>query len=442
MKIAIIGTGFVGLTSAVVYANSGHDVVGVDIDPRKVNSLNKGISTIYEDQVPEYLEKSVASGNLRFTMDYSEALEGTDAVIVTVGTPTENGVANLQYLKSAVYDICANQTTELVLVIKSTVPVGTCREIQQVCDSVRPGLIKVVSNPEFLAEGTAIRDTLNMSRVVIGSDHPSACVLVHQLNSPYSENFVCTSLESAELIKQASNAFLATKISFINGISQLCDKHQANIDDIAKGMGYDPRIGDKFLQAGLGFGGSCFPKDVTALQSMSSGNFKNLLQSVTQLNQDIRLSVVDKLVQLVGSSIKGKVITILGAAFKPNTNDIRESPAVTIIQYLTNLGAEIRVYDPAVDSREFLEVYNKYWGVEFCDTYEQALIDSEGCIICTEWDQIKSIDYSEYVNLMHTPNVVDGRGILNPDLAHSAGISLYSIGRPTSAYSTKSQQEA
>lgn len=429
MKVTIVGSGFVGLTSAVVYASKGHDIIALDIDERRVELLNQGISPIYEKGIDELLAEGLDSKKLEFTTNYEYAINNSDIIMLVVGTPsTENGDTDLTYIFESVDNILKVVNKDIVLVTKSTVPVGTNRKImEQVAYSQYD--IQVVSNPEFLAEGTAVKDTLGMSRVVVGSDNEEAMELVMDLHKGMSNEFLSTDLESAELIKQSSNAFLATKISFINGISQLSDHYGANVDEVARGMGLDPRISPKFLNAGVGFGGSCFPKDVRGLRHISkdvSDTFHDLLDAVLDTNDEMRYSIVDQLESMLGSTT-GKRVAILGLSFKPSTNDIREAPSLSIIKQLLELGTHIYAYDPVVRKDDLPKELSEE--IILTNSYEDALSDSDGCIIVTEWDEFKVIDESKFLELMKYPNVVDGRGIIDVTKSKELGINIYSIGR-------------
>ncbi|AMM44944.1 UDP-glucose dehydrogenase [Bacillus phage SP-15] len=435
MDLAIIGTGFVGLTSAVVYASKGHNVIGVDVDRFKVDNLNQGICLIHEDQVGTLLYDGLEKGNLSFTTDLGKAINSSDIVIITVGTPPrKNGSSDLSYLFKAVDDVASLAKKDLILVIKSTVPVGTCREVMSIVKK-SPHNIEVVSNPEFLAEGTAVADTLSMSRLVVGSDSERAIQVILDLHKGMTDNYVVTDLESAELIKHASNAFLATKISFMNGIAKLCEFYGGNVDEVARGMGMDSRIGNQFLKAGLGFGGSCFPKDVLSLRNMSDGvsnNLYTLLSGVLSINNENKYDIAFKLEELMNSQVAGRKVAVLGLSFKPNTNDIREAPSLIIINSLLALGADVHVYDPAVtetEIRDGLMASGYRDHIKYRSSITDVLAGAEGAVIVTEWDQIKELGAKAFVKLMKTPNVADGRGVLDPKEAREQGINLYSIGR-------------
>lgn len=435
MRLSIIGTGFVGLTSAVVYANKGHRVIAMDIDFEKVDALSKGKCHIHEEALPELLVSGIESRNLGFTTSIDLAVQSSDIVMVTVGTPpTRDGSADLSFLHQVVEDVVRVADHDIILVIKSTVPVGTNRRIMEMVSKCEYK-ITVVSNPEFLAEGTAVRDTLNMSRVVIGSDCDEAKKTMIELHQGMTTNFMLTDLESAELVKHASNAFLATKISFMNGIASLCEKYGGNVDEVARGMGFDDRIGNKFLNAGLGFGGSCFPKDVLSLRNLSedvNNQLYTLLASVLNINSSAKFDIAFKLDELMNNRMAKRKVAVLGLSFKPNTNDVREAPSLVIINSLLGLGADVHVYDPAVTESEIknaLLTSGYRDNIKFSKSTADALTDAEGAVIVTEWKEFKELGEEKYIKLMKSPNVADGRGVLDVKRAKELGINLYSIGR-------------
>ncbi len=354
MKIAMIGTGYVGLVSGVCFSDFGHEVVCVDKDPDKIDKLNAGEVPIYEPGLEQLMAKNVASGRLSFTKDLAEAIDGAGAVFIAVGTPTRrgDGHADLTYVMAAAEEIASLARDYVVIVTKSTVPVGTNRQVKQVVRKANPNLdFDVASNPEFLREGAAIDDFMKPDRVVVGVQNERATEVMADIYRPlYLREFpiVTTDLESAEMIKYAANAFLATKITFINEIAALCEKVGADVKQVSKGMGLDGRIGNKFLHAGPGYGGSCFPKDTKALARIGQDHAMPMAitETVIAVNEDIKRRMIDKLLDLCGGTFNGKTIGILGATFKPNTDDMRDAPSLTIVPALVGGGAKVRVTDP------------------------------------------------------------------------------------------------
>jgi UDPglucose 6-dehydrogenase len=355
MKIAMIGTGYVGLVSGVCFSDFGHDVVCVDKDPAKIAKLNAGIVPIFEPGLEALMVKNVEAGRLRFTQDLAQAVQGADAVFIAVGTPTRrgDGHADLSYVHAAAEDVARAATDYVVIVTKSTVPVGTNRHIKKLIRKANPALdFDVASNPEFLREGAAIEDFMKPDRVVVGVQSDRAAEVMAGIYRPlYLRDFpiVTTDLESAEMIKYAANAFLATKITFINEIAALCERAGGDIKEVARGIGLDGRIGNKFLHAGPGYGGSCFPKDTVALARIGQDHAipMQITETVIKVNDEIKRRMIDKLLDLCGGSFNGKTVTVLGATFKPNTDDMRDAPSLTIIPAMVGGGAKVRVVDLA-----------------------------------------------------------------------------------------------
>lgn len=432
MKITIVGTGYVGLVSGVCYAEIGHDVTCIDIDQSKVQQLKTGVSPIYEPGLEELMKKNIEEVRLQFTDNYLEGLEGAQVIIIAVGTPCkEDGTADLKYVEAVAANIALYIKDYVAVVIKSTVPVGTNHYIGEL---IKQNLVKkiefdMVSNPEFLREGTAVKDTFNGDRIVIGAESPKAVEIVKELHRPLNIPFFVTDTRSAEIIKYAANAFLATKISFINEIATICEKVGANIEDVAVGMGKDKRIGEQFLKAGIGYGGSCFPKDTKALVQIA-GNVKHdfeLLQSVIKVNTTQQQTLVEKARAYFGD-LRNKRVAILGLSFKPNTDDMREAASVVITEQLISQGAEVLAYDP-IAIKKAKEVLNPQ--VKYRTTIEEVLQDADCAFIVTEWEEIKKIDLKKSAGLMRTPAFFDGRNCFSLEQAEAANVDYISIGRPT-----------
>jgi len=408
----------------------GNQVTFIDISEEKINMLREGRVPIFEPGLSEMLERNIKAGRIRFTMNYAEALADADYVFICVGTPSGvDGEADLQYVRMAAESVAQNMHRYLVVVNKSTVPVGTGDWVADIIHRSQPAPIPfdVVSCPEFTREGSAIYDFMNPDRVVLGSHNPDAAEKVAQLHLALRTRIVITDIRTAEMIKYASNAFLATKISFINEIAAICEKLGADVQEVAVGMGYDKRIGSAFLNAGLGYGGSCFPKDVKALEHMAlvHGSHPSLLRAVIDINRDARRWAVFNLRDMVDGKLHNKRIGILGLAFKPNTDDIRESPALDIARMLQNEGAHVYGYDP-VAMGNVTRINNELHLAE--DPYDLAE-GSDALLICTEWNEFKQLDLLRIKSLMAQPNIVDGRNIYEPRLMHNMGFDYRAVGR-------------
>jgi len=428
-NICVVGVGYVGLVTAACFADLGNCVIALDVVEERINGLKQGKLPIYEPGLKELVEHNVQAKRLMFTTSFTEALSGTEFAFIAVGTPMGvDGEADLHYLEAAARDIAENMTGPLVIINKSTVPVGTG---DWVADIIRryqknPIPFSVVSCPEFLREGSAIGDFMQPYRTVLGSLDPVAAEKVAQLHLPLRAPIVITDLRTAEMIKYASNAFLATKISFINEIANICEALGADVKEVAIGMGYDARIGKQFLDAGVGYGGSCFPKDVKALAYMAAekGRHPQLLYAVMEINNDRREMAITHIKEMVGN-LKGTVIGLLGLSFKPNTDDMRDAPSITIAQLLQVEGATVRAYDPvAMDvARPLLP------SVEMMpDPYTLA----EGCdalVVVTEWNEFKQLDRSRLRDLMRQPVIYDGRNIYEPDEMVRSGFIYRGVGR-------------
>ncbi|MEI7989013.1 MAG: UDP-glucose/GDP-mannose dehydrogenase family protein [Chloroflexota bacterium] len=428
-KICVIGVGYVGLVTAACFADLGNRVIALDVDERKIEGLKKGAMPIYEPGLEELVERNVHAGRIIFTTSYAEALKETEYAFIAVGTPSGvDGEADLQYVAAAARTIAEIMTHPLIIVNKSTVPVGTGDWVAEIVSSNQktPIPFSVVSCPEFLREGSAISDFMRPHRIVLGSLNREAAEKVAQLHLSLRAPIVVTDLRTAEMIKYASNAFLATKISFINEMANICEALGADVKEVAAGMGYDTRIGSHFLEAGLGYGGSCFPKDVLALAHMAEekGRHPQLLNAVMEINEDRRSMAINRLHELVGD-FKGKTIGLLGLAFKPNTDDMRDAPSMDIANTLLDGGAFIRAYDP-VSMDVAAPLMPK---VKMCtDPYEVA----QGCdalVVVTEWNEFKELDLGRIKELMLASNIFDGRNIYDPQTVRALGFQYLAIGR-------------
>ena len=429
-QICVVGVGYVGLVTAACFADLGNRVLALDVDEQRVENLKRGIMPIYEPGLEELVKRNTRAGRLSFTTSYAEALKGVEFAFIAVGTPSSvDGNADLQYVNSAARSIAQNMTAPLIIINKSTVPIGTGDWVADIVRSAQPQSIDfaVVSCPEFLREGSAIGDFMNPYRTVIGSLDKDAASKVAQLHLPLRAPIVITDLRTAEMIKYASNAFLATKISFINELADLCELVGADVKEVAAGMGYDGRIGRHFLDAGLGWGGSCFPKDVQALAYMAKERGLNprILNDVMEVNYDRRKAVVKYLEDALDGSLRGKRIGLLGLAFKPNTDDMRDAPAIDIANSLVAAGAQVRAYDPVARKT----AASLLPAVEICDdVYEMA----DGCdalVVVTEWNEFKQLDLEKVRGLLKSPVIYDGRNIYDPALMKEMGFTYRAIGR-------------
>jgi UDPglucose 6-dehydrogenase len=435
MRIAMIGTGYVGLVSGACFSEFGVTVTCVDKDAGKIDRLNRGEIPIYEPGLDELVAKNVKAGRLSFSLDLASSVADADAVFIAVGTPSRrgDGHADLSYVYGAAEEIARGINDYTVVVTKSTVPVGTGREVARIIRKTRPDVeFGVASNPEFLREGSAIGDFLRPDRVVIGTDSDRARAVMRALYRPLyliETPIVMTSLETAELIKYAANTFLATKITFINEIADLCEKVGADVHDVAKGIGLDGRIGKKFLHPGPGYGGSCFPKDTLALvrTAQDYGSPLRIVETVVDINDKRKKSMADRIVEACGGDVDGKTIAVLGVTFKPNTDDMRDSPSLDIIPALQAKGAVIRAFDPAGQH----EAEKLLPGVTWCgDTYE-TLEGASAIALLTEWNEFRVLDFKRARELMKTPVLVDLRNVYNPDDMEMAGFAYTCVGRPS-----------
>ncbi len=431
-NIAVAGTGYVGLTTGTCFADLGNRVTCIDINPEKIAMLERGETPIYEPGLSEMITRNVKAGRLIFTTDYDAALKDAEYVFICVGTPSGvDGEADLRYVRMAAETIAQTMTHPIIIVNKSTVPVGTGDWVSDIVLRSQPNPIDfdVVSCPEFMREGSALHDFMNPDRVVLGSKNKDAAERVAQLHIPLRTRIVVTDLRTAEMIKYASNAFLATKISFINEIAAICEKMGADVQEVSVGMGYDKRIGSHFLNAGLGYGGSCFPKDVKALEHMAlvQGSHPALLRAVMDINRDARRWVIFQLRALLGG-LNHRKIGLMGLAFKPNTDDIRESPALEIARMLQYEGALITGYDPVAmgnagrDNPDLRLVESPYELAE----------EADALVVCTEWNEFKQVDLARIKQSMNKPIIVDGRNIYEPDMMEELGFIYRAVGRGSS----------
>lgn len=439
MKVVVAGTGYVGLVTGVSLAHIGNEVTCVDINEQKIQLLRDGISPIYEKDLEKLM--NINKKRLKYTSDYKDAYRNADVIFIGVGTPEkEDGSANLKYLYDVLDQIIESITKYVVVVIKSTVPIGTNDEVEKYLNSNLKNIkVSVVSNPEFLAQGTAVFDTLHASRIVVGVADEKAKKIMIDLyrpltQDPYNVPFLVMDRKSAEMVKYASNDFLALKISYVNEIANLCEKVGANIEDVTKGMGYDSRIGDKFLKAGLGFGGSCFPKDTKALHWLSviAGVELKTVKACIEVNKSQRIILYEKLKKDL-IDLKDKQIAVLGLTFKPGTDDLREAPSIDNIELLLDAGANVRAYDPiAIENFKKkisykLENDGTVGNISYFDNIDDAIKNADAALIMTEWPEIKNYDISKYKKLMKTPRVYDGRNCY--DLKNTGDIVYKSIGR-------------
>jgi UDPglucose 6-dehydrogenase len=430
-NICVIGTGYVGLVTGVCFADLGNQVFCLDINKERIDKLNQGIMPIYEPGLEEIVERNTKSKRLLFTTDYATALKDAEFAFIAVGTPSGvDGEADLQYVHDAAEKIAEVVDHPLIVINKSTVPVGTGDWVADII-SDKSGAknleFSVVSNPEFLREGSAIGDFTNPDRVVLGSLDREAAEKVAELYEALRAPILITDLRTAEMIKYASNAFLATRISFINEIANICDELGADVREVAKGMGLDKRIGHSFLDAGLGWGGSCFPKDVKALAHMAvlHNTQPQLLQAVMDINRNQRRRVVYRLRKVLGGSLNGKVIAVLGLSFKPNTDDMREAPGTEIIHLLLNEGASVKAYDPQAMENAAKELPR----IELCDDPYQTAEGADALVLATEWNEFKQLDFEKIHKLLRTPVLVDGRNLWDSRYLRSLGFTYIGIGQ-------------
>ncbi len=436
MNLTVAGTGYVGLVAGVCFAEKGHDVTCVDIDEKKVKLMESGISPIYEAGLEELMKKNNAAGRLHYTTDYVSAYAHADAVFIGVGTPEmPDGSADLSYIAAAARQIAESVERDCLVVVKSTVPIGTNDKVEQFIRDflVRDVKVEVASNPEFLAQGTAVHDTLEAARIIIGTESKKAEEILKKIYEPFQLPIVSVSRRSAEMIKYASNDFLALKISYMNDIANLCELVGADIEDVAEGMKYDRRIGDRFLNAGIGYGGSCFPKDTKALRFLADkyGYKLRTVDAAVEVNQEQKLRLFQKASDRM-ITFSGLKAAVLGLTFKPGTDDLREAPSLTNVPLLLEQGAYVYAYDPVgIENfrRRFPEGVNRNGFIFYTESPEEALEGAEICFIFTEWEEIRAVTPEVYKKLMRVPLVFDGRNLYKPWEMYRAGVEYYSIGR-------------
>ncbi len=434
MRVVMVGTGYVGLVSGACFADFGHSVTCVDKDPKKIKTLNAGGVPIYEPGLEELIANNVKSGRLAFTTDLANAVQNADAVFIAVGTPSRrgDGHADLSYVHAATKEIAAQIKDFTVVITKSTVPVGTGDEVENILSQICPKeRFAVVSNPEFLREGAAIEDFKRPDRIIVGTDSEPAREVMKALYRPLYLNetpMVFTTRRTSELIKYAGNAFLATKITFINEMADLCETLGTNVQEVARGIGLDNRIGAKFLNAGPGYGGSCFPKDTVALQKTASdaGVDLSIVSSVIEANTARKRTMATKIISACGGEVKDKKIAILGLSFKPNTDDIRAAPSLTIIPHLQGAGAKISAYDP----KAMMEARQHFSDLTYHDDPYATVENADAMVILTEWDQFRALDLDRIKSLMRGTTIIDLRNIYIPAEMRSHGFTYTSIGRP------------
>jgi UDPglucose 6-dehydrogenase len=440
LNITVIGTGYVGLVSGVCFAELGNQVICVDKDPGKIDTLNSGGIPIYEPGLKELAAANRMAGRLSFTTDLPSAVSQSDIIFIAVGTPPlPSGEANLAFIDQAALEIAEAMNGYKIIAVKSTVPVGTNERLANLIRSRTNKRFDSISLPEFLREGSAIQDTLRPDRIIIGADSQSAADTMALLHKPLTEHIVVTDIRSAEMIKYASNAFLATKISFINEIANICEKVGADVTQVAEGMGYDKRIGPSFLKAGIGYGGSCFPKDTRALIQIAGHvdyEFK-LLRSVVEVNQDQRFNVIRKLETIFDGELLGRTVAIWGLAFKPNTDDVRDSPALEIIQHLVDCGVKVKAYDP-IAMANFQALYGKE-GVVWCDNAMDTAQDADALCLLTEWDEFSTVDLGQLQKVLKRPILIDGRNVFKEQNLIGTDFIYYSVGRPSLNQGVKQQ---
>ena len=431
MEIVVAGTGYVGLVTGVCLSEVGHSVTCVDINSEKINLLNKGISPIYEKGLEELLRKNIEKNRLKFSCDSKKEYKNADVIFIGVGTPERpDGSANLDYVFQVCEDIAKSVEKDCLIVVKSTVPIGTNSRVEEFMkEHSKEGIkIEVASNPEFLAQGTAVRDTLYASRIVIGTESKEAEETLRSIYEKFGQPIVAISRKSAEMVKYASNDFLALKISYINEVANLCEIVGANIEDVTKGMGYDERIGNKFLKAGLGYGGSCFPKDTKALHWLAVDNGYEIktIKAAIEVNENQKYKMFRKAKKQF-KTFKNKKVAVLGLTFKAETDDLREAPSIPNIRRLIDEGADIKVYDP-VGMNNFKKIYSEN-EIFYADSALDAIKDAEIIFIFTEWNEIKNLKIEDFKKFTNNAVIFDGRNCFNPDDMREEGLKYYSVGR-------------
>ena len=436
LKVSMIGTGYVGLVSGTCFSELGHQVNCIDIDPRKIETLESGESPIYEPGLSDLLKRNIRAGRLTFSTSY-DSVQSADLVFLAVGTPTaDDGSADLKYIFEATKMVAREIKEGATIVVKSTVPVGTFQKVKEIALSETSVKFKIVSNPEFLKEGAAIEDFMKPDRIVVGTDSEDGSKVMRDLYKPITDKgfpLIEMSNSSAEMSKYAANCFLAAKISFINEVANLCEKVGANIDEVREGIKTDPRIGKYFLNPGSGYGGSCFPKDVKALIHLAKENeidFK-IVQSADDVNNSQRSKIVDRVLEVFGNDLSGKKIALWGLAFKPETDDIREAPSKYIIDRLVKHGAEVSAYDPIASDnfQHYLKESGLDGAVNICQSGMSAIEGADCLIVVTEWREFSNPDYAEMKRVMRGNLICDGRNLLSPQKVQAEGLTYFGIGR-------------
>lgn len=430
MKIAVAGTGYVGLVAGVCFAEVGHQVTCVDVDEAKVQLMKSGTSPIYEQDLEELMQKNYAAGRLNYTTDYAAAYKEADAIFIGVGTPERpDGSAELSYIATVARQIAENVVHDCLVVVKSTVPVGTNDKVEQFIKDflVNDVKVEVASNPEFLAQGTAVHDTLHAARIIIGTESREAEAKLKEIYEPFHLPIVSVKRRSAEMIKYASNDFLALKISYMNDIANLCELVGADIEDVATGMSYDERIGKRFLSAGIGYGGSCFPKDTKALEYLARQNHYELktVKAAIEVNKEQKVLLFKKASQRL-ITFHGLKVAVLGLTFKPGTDDLREAPSLDNVPLLLEAGAEIYAYDP-IGAERFRKRFPE--GIQYTETAEEALQGANVCFAFTEWEEIRNITPGQFKEWMRTALLYDGRNMYDKTAMEEAGVEYYGVGR-------------
>src|SRR3989338_1590122 len=433
IKICIIGTGYVGLVTGVCLAEIGHSVICIDNNKEKINKLKRGVSPIFEPGLSDLIKKNIKKGGLLFSEDIDYGVKNSNVIFICVNTPTQkNGKTDLRYIQTVAKEVARAMDTYKVIVSKSTMPVGTSQKIKEIMKRLHNPKVTfdIVSNPEFLREGTAIKDFLKPDRIVMGTETEKAKKIMASIYKPIKAPIIFTGIEASEIIKHACNSFLATKISFINAVANICEKNGGEIEEVAMAMGLDERIGKSFLRAGIGFGGSCFPKDVAAFTRVAkdSGYDFKLLKEVQKINWRQREQFVKK-VESVIPNLKGKKIGVLGLSFKPDTDDMREAPSIDIIKYLLAKGATIKAYDPVAMEKAEHIFHNS---ISYSNNMYEVMKDSDALLILTEWSQFLKIDFQKAKKLLKSPIIIDGRNMFNPEKMGKMGFVYYSVGRKTS----------
>jgi UDPglucose 6-dehydrogenase len=433
MRITIVGTGYVGLVTGVCLADAGNHVVGLDVDEEKVARLSRGECTIFEPGLTDLLQSNLAAGRFSLTTNLPEAVGGAEVIFIAIGTPPrEDGSADLSMIEAAVQDIARNISKRTILAMKSTVPVGTCARIEKLVTPLAKHPVTVVSNPEFLKEGTAVDDFLRPDRVVVGSNDPEAAEVMRELYLPFVRNrnpILIVRRAASEMIKYAANCYLSTRISFINQISNLCEALDIDVDEVRAGIGHDARIGHHFMYPGIGYGGSCFPKDVQALCHVAgeAGLEADLLAAVHQVNERQKGLLLDRIRSHFDNDLSGRTFAVWGVAFKPQTDDIREAPALVTIRGLLEAGACVRAHDPKALANLRAELGER---VTCCTDAYEALAGADALVVCTEWNEFRSPDFDRIHQALRQPLVFDGRNVYSPDHMRRRGFKYYSVGRP------------